>query len=465
MECFGTKATRDVVVCFRGDSQTTSGSSNVEFSDEVEYIEEEYGLSAVTSEFDPDEEPEMIMTSSSERLLIPVFLRDYTEQQRENLSSEDYELVGKLRKDNLILTRGVVDKTRKVLFDPAKRLHQFWFQLIGAFLFGLYELSIILAQIYTKNLGYSITLQYIFYGAVSSIVMFPVVALAFYKCSWQYLTTHTSLSDWIVYSFQVFIPLPFGYRKKGYSRGRYFPWFTCLIIATWIVFYILTGPSGSKVNPLIRPLCSGNDITFSNLMANFMHTNAFHLLSNSLILAIYSLITEVAYGGWRSYLPVVIGLPFIQPLYGFCGYFGGSALWGLLAGSSVAVWFSTLHWKLNWDDHNNYANFARGFGLLWIMNVVQVLGDIVRGPDDTNIANWVHASAQFLGFFLGMVISPAFDRSILHAPGEFNSRDAKPEHPSIWYHWYKCVSLVGLIGAVGYIVPGFLYEIPKVVAN
>uniref|UniRef100_A0A7S1TM79 Peptidase S54 rhomboid domain-containing protein n=1 Tax=Erythrolobus australicus TaxID=1077150 RepID=A0A7S1TM79_9RHOD len=410
-------------------------------------------------EEDPDPMPEMFVTSSSETLLIPVFLKDYTEQQKANLSSEDYELGHRGGKGGeLVLTRGVIDKTRNVPFNTALRKRQLWSQLFGMLMFVLYELAIILAQILAGGTSESIRLQYMFYGAASSIVMLPVVTIAYVKCSWQYLNTHTLLSDWIVYAMQVFLPLPFGYRRGAYGATLHVPWFTALVIAVWSLMFVLTGPFGTGIGLTYMKVCDGHSITFANLMANFMHGSPMHLISNSLILLCFGVITEVPYGAVRAYLPVVLALPLVQPMMGFCGYVGGSALWGLLAGTSVAVWFSTLHWNANWDARNAAANFARGFGMLWLMNVIQVFGDMLRADGEGHLSHWVHASAQLTGFLFALVCMPLFERRVMHAPGEFSAKDAKPSSSSIWYHWYRIVAAVGLLCSMAYVIPAFFIE-------
>jgi len=450
--------------CFSGGRTRREGHRDGENSDTSSVGDTEAQLSGEDDwdEQDPDPMPEMLITSSSETLLIPVFLSDYTAQQRSNLSSEDYEEGHRGGKGGeLVLTRGVVDKTRKVPFNSTLRKTQLKFQVSGLIAFVVYELAIILSQVLTEGGSASapvssITLQYIFYGAVSSAVMIPVVAVAYVKCSWQYLTTHTLLSDWITYAMQVFLPLPFGYRRHAYGDRLFVPWFSMLIIAVWCLLYALTGPFGTSIDLVNQNMCYSNHITFANLMANFMHGSVMHLISNSLILLCFATITEVAYGGVRAYLPVVLGLPLIQPMMGFCGYVGGSATWGLLAGTSVAVWFSTLHWNANWDAYNYSANFARGFGMLWLMNVIQVFGDMLRGPNEGHISNWVHASAQLTGFLLALVCMPLFERRIMGAPGEFAAKDAKPESNSVWYYWYRIISAVGAVGAIAYIITGFV---------
>jgi len=401
-------------------------------------------------------EPEELTTKSSEKVVIPPFLRDYSQQRTDDIELGEFAV----RNDDLILTRGIVDTSRKVAFDPVKRRFQLWFQIAGILAFTLYELPVIIARIYMADDQKMENFQHLWFGVAGSVVMIPCICIAFYRTSWQYLKRTSKLMDWMVYAIQVIIPIPAGYRKYAYgTHGTFFPWMSVMFVASWALFYILTGPYAQSLG--LSDMCSPtnlNEITFKNLMANFFHASTFHVLSNSIFLLLASIASECSYGSVRAYLPVIVGIPFIEAIYGFCGYVGGSAVWGLLMGTSVGVWFATLHWKANWDEWNYTANFSRGFSQLYIMNCVQVAGDALRKENEAPISNWVHASAQLLGCYLALAFLFVFSRPFLRAPGEYGPKDPKPTKDSNrwWYSWYYITSALGLVASTVYIAVGFV---------
>ncbi|KAA8492993.1 hypothetical protein FVE85_9265 [Porphyridium purpureum] len=261
-------------------------------------------------------------------------------------------------------------------------------------------------------------------------------------------------------------PVKIGKRRYIYGTKRHFPWMTLLIVCVWVLLFVVNPPGSGGIYSFcdFDARCNGTALTFCNLIANFLHSSTGHLFGNISGLCLFSLITELSYGSWRAYLPVLSSVPWLLPIYGQCNSIGGSGILGLLAGNFVAVWTGELAWAGRLCDMFSFCEcISAGLMSVFVANFAGVLSSLTS---TSNIAHWVHASAQILGFCMSLILLPSFDhwaKTDVHdrehdLSGDQSAARQPPYVCSVlWTRWFSyAAALLGVLASCAFLCVGFL---------
>ncbi|KAA8492893.1 hypothetical protein FVE85_9165 [Porphyridium purpureum] len=362
-----------------------------------------------------------------------------------------------------------------------KRLQLFAYQLVFVAVFLAYELPVFLTFVFNPGRATDVGLHAF---GISFFALLPVCTLAIIgslrheaiQRAWEREQWPESPAPpkWLaivrllVSGLVAVFPVKMGKRRRLFGPHRHFPWMALLISSVWVLMHIVNPPGSGGIYSFCdySQRCKGTAVTFCNLIANFQHVHTRGLIGNIAALFLFSAITEVSYGSWRAFLPVFASVPWLLPIYGQCNSIGGSGILGLLAGNFVAVWFGELAWAGRLCEWFGFFECLSA-GLLSVFCANFFGGVTSAFTSGTNVAHWVHACAQILGFCMTLIILPFFDRwATSFAPEhecgyEFGFQQVPREppytHSKLWCRWFNsALALVGVVASAAFLCLGFL---------
>jgi len=347
--------------------------------------------------------------------------------------------------------------------------------MLQAFLtsvFFVYELAVFLPSVYELSNAESI--QQGVFGFGYLFVILPFMMVSSIGACMKHFGDVLRASQHPKPSFRLFLgvipsilaattTIPVAKRRQTFFNSFHFPWMTLLLVSIWTLFYIAGGP----VNDEYRQACpfsaqcpdpQTRTVTMCNFLANFVHLDAMHLTGNIFGAILQGLATESLFGSWRCFLPVCLGVPLLQPIYGQCGSVGGSAIVGLIGGVGVSVWI----WQIC-ESGFVYRRFAviEGLAITLGMNGLMNFAGVLSEWVDINggrVAHSVHAESQIVGFLLGTLCMISFHK-ITRKASVPNDVDEDYLFNSEWSRWWNfAASFLGIASTLIFISLGLALD-------